>query len=338
MKHLRVWACSEGTKTGAGGQKTVVIRRRFIWQSTRNSRVTISHRQNGQHGLPVQLRVAMAFGHLADILSWMSHPERNHLWISANWGFMPWILICDFHFWLVIFRVPHLTLGVAFGIVVYISFSCWAMTHPRSWFWGQDTVAMQCCWTQGVWWCHLGVSKNRGGPPKSSILIGFSLINYPFWGTPIFGNIHLKLADVHPISPNNAIRWHIITFHGAWCMVHVCWGRHPPVEKPQQASLESFMMTALSSVVSVGLTEINAQVKKHPESPNCPIRYANQMPLCHYSHSQFHISGAPFTQYEAIHQRGKFVKAPLSYWEVCERRLGKLSCDLTSSQIHQTSE
>ena len=29
---------------------------------------------------------------------------------------------------------------------------------------------------------YLGVSKNRGGPPKSSILIGFSIINHPFWG------------------------------------------------------------------------------------------------------------------------------------------------------------
>ena len=26
------------------------------------------------------------------------------------------------------------------------------------------------------------------GTPKSSILIGFSFINHPFWGTPIFGN------------------------------------------------------------------------------------------------------------------------------------------------------
>ncbi len=39
---------------------------------------------------------------------------------------------------------------------------------------------------------YLGVSKNRGGPPKSSILIEFSIIiNHPFWGTPIFGNTHL---------------------------------------------------------------------------------------------------------------------------------------------------
>ncbi len=38
-----------------------------------------------------------------------------------------------------------------------------------------------------------GVSKN-GGTPKSLILIGFSIINHPFWGTPIFGNTHIVVA------------------------------------------------------------------------------------------------------------------------------------------------
>ena len=37
----------------------------------------------------------------------------------------------------------------------------------------------------------MGVSKNNG-TPKSSILIGFSIINHPFWGTPIFGNTHME--------------------------------------------------------------------------------------------------------------------------------------------------
>ena len=32
--------------------------------------------------------------------------------------------------------------------------------------------------------------KIVGFPPKSSILIGFSIINHAFWGTPIFGNLH----------------------------------------------------------------------------------------------------------------------------------------------------
>ena len=33
----------------------------------------------------------------------------------------------------------------------------------------------------------MDVSENSG-TPKSSILIGFSIINHPFWDTPIFGN------------------------------------------------------------------------------------------------------------------------------------------------------
>ena len=36
----------------------------------------------------------------------------------------------------------------------------------------------------------MGVSKNNG-TPKASILIGFSIINHPFWGPPIFGNTHI---------------------------------------------------------------------------------------------------------------------------------------------------
>ena len=43
----------------------------------------------------------------------------------------------------------------------------------------------------------MGVSLN-GGTPKSSILIGFSIINHPFWGTPIFGNTQLYLSHWIP--------------------------------------------------------------------------------------------------------------------------------------------
>ena len=39
-------------------------------------------------------------------------------------------------------------------------------------------------------WSHMGVSENSG-TPKSSILIGFSITHHPFWGIPIFGNIHM---------------------------------------------------------------------------------------------------------------------------------------------------
>ena len=42
---------------------------------------------------------------------------------------------------------------------------------------------------------NLGVSE-KSGTPKASILIGFSIINHPFWGTPIFGNTHLYLGNI----------------------------------------------------------------------------------------------------------------------------------------------
>ena len=36
------------------------------------------------------------------------------------------------------------------------------------------------------------VSKNRGGPPKSSYFNRvFHDFHHPFWGTPIFGNTHI---------------------------------------------------------------------------------------------------------------------------------------------------
>ena len=39
---------------------------------------------------------------------------------------------------------------------------------------------------------QMGVSENSG-TPKSCILIGFSIINHPFWGTSIFGNTKIEL-------------------------------------------------------------------------------------------------------------------------------------------------
>ncbi len=43
---------------------------------------------------------------------------------------------------------------------------------------------------------YMGVYKNKG-TPKSSILIGLYIINHPFWGTPIFGNIHIASIKQH---------------------------------------------------------------------------------------------------------------------------------------------
>ena len=57
---------------------------------------------------------------------------------------------------------------------------------------------------------HLGVSENNG-TPKSSILIGFSIINHPFWGTPIFGNAHLEYST-NACLKTNPPSLHVISF------------------------------------------------------------------------------------------------------------------------------
>ena len=51
----------------------------------------------------------------------------------------------------------------------------------------------------------MGVSENSG-TPKSSILIGFSIINHPFWGTPIFGNTQMAGSD----SLYNYTPWRLV--------------------------------------------------------------------------------------------------------------------------------
>ena len=65
---------------------------------------------------------------------------------------------------------------------------------------------------------HLGVSK-KSGTPKSSILIGFFIINHPFWGTPIFGNTHFQghliLQDCGVLMPEKK-QSSVVTFQRFW--------------------------------------------------------------------------------------------------------------------------
>ena len=52
---------------------------------------------------------------------------------------------------------------------------------------------------------YMGVSKNHD-TPKSSIWMGFSVINHPFWATPIFGNTHMMIKF-------NFLPFYLITHH-----------------------------------------------------------------------------------------------------------------------------
>ena len=67
------------------------------------------------------------------------------------------------------------------------------ITEVKSKFWGWSHL-------QNIYPFDMGVSKNHG-TSKSSILIGFSTINHPFWGTPIFGNIHIVTCNMYLFWP-----------------------------------------------------------------------------------------------------------------------------------------
>ena len=57
--------------------------------------------------------------------------------------------------------------------------------------WSQESDLVE---EHTLWKINMDVSENSG-TPKSSILIGiigFSIINHPFWGTPILGNPHIE--------------------------------------------------------------------------------------------------------------------------------------------------
>ena len=91
-------------------------------------------------------------------------------------------------------------------------------TVPRHW-----TFASQHADFVDPWHCSpqqydkkykykVDVSKNSG-TPKSSILMGFSIINHPFWGTSIFGNTQVY-EDVLGIRIQDPVAHHN-TF-GTW--------------------------------------------------------------------------------------------------------------------------
>ena len=67
------------------------------------------------------------------------------------------------------------------------------------------------------------VSENVG-TPKSSILIGFSIINHPFWGTPIFGNTQQGFLGWQK-NPDTS-RWHDQHQLKSWFFSRFCFLRN----------------------------------------------------------------------------------------------------------------
>ena len=86
------------------------------------------------------------------------------------------------------FHVGHVTGRVIWPTSMGSIVKCLTMRSVSSSILGKEFVFLLRV-------CYMGVSKNNG-TPKSSILIGVSIINHPFWGTPIFGNIYMSPLNI----------------------------------------------------------------------------------------------------------------------------------------------
>ena len=95
-------------------------------------------------------------------------------------------------------------------LVTHFSYSSLKQEFLKPDFWGHAKIFFL---EEG---CPLAVSENRG-TPKSSILIGFSTINHPFWGTIIFGNTPLEKFREPLLS--NLVR--------SWAMMQIFFGVTP---------------------------------------------------------------------------------------------------------------
>ena len=81
---------------------------------------------------------------------------------------------------------------------------------------------------------HVDVSKNSG-TPKSSILIGFSIVNHPFWGYPYFWkppHVHVR-TSILSFQRNPLAGW-AFSEPDNWCLDEDCAAIGVPWQKNQR--------------------------------------------------------------------------------------------------------
>ena len=91
---------------------------------------------------------------------------------------------------------------------------------------------------------YMDVSLN-GGIHKSSILIGCSIINHPFWGTTILGNPHINDDPfATKKSPNlgpTGVRWirpkTVLSCRPSFELLHLCHDQQTVLDSPRKHTL-----------------------------------------------------------------------------------------------------
>ena len=102
---------------------------------------------------------------------------------------------------------------------------CLATTNPdeglsiRCWRFDYPFLKRQRCWSKYQRWPNGGFLSHRGTPSHHPILVGCSLINAPFLGSPIFGNPQMVLS--HHIPYNVVLMLTAVLSIMIWSSVHL---------------------------------------------------------------------------------------------------------------------
>ena len=94
---------------------------------------------------------------------------------------------------------------------------------------------------------YMAVSENRG-TPKSSILIGFSIINHPFWKHPYSFDSHPKFLGIN--------------LDLSWKSLGTFWGRFRSRDLPEMDSKPS----PLEANRDIKYKKTNVEEKRKPQS------------------------------------------------------------------------
>ena len=119
------------------------------------------------------------------------------------------------------------------------------------------------------------VSENSG-TPKSSILIGFSIINHPFWGTPIFGNtqhVHFRLHTKNTT--------HLFPLLSSFSFLLLTWAKAEERSYHFFQETEEFLVTCDIFVEDIVSSWNHLKHKQHLVA-KCTVEsttYTNKMPI-----------------------------------------------------------
>ena len=135
----------------------------------------------------------------------------------------------------------------------------------------------------------MDVSENNG-TPKSSILMGFSIINHPFWGTPIFGNTHM--CNIRKGTGDSYQGLIIIKCQpsvGFFFRSYTSWWLNQPIWKICASQIGSFPYVGMKIKIFETTTYLSYSTIYIPTDLHISIYIYAYMHICIYAYTYVYI-------------------------------------------------